>query len=494
MRKFPVRLTTVSGLHPDMMLPSSVEGDEENPPFLPMAIAKDAAVGVHPDLDWLAAPFEPEVSPKEEACLDPIDAAISLDELQREEEHAENTADERDISSLNSVDRHPEIDWQFELAWAGASEEVEQADTEDVSWADFDFDVADLGPDPEAMAEALLAPDETTTARDRRLDGVAADLVLALGSFRTADRRALYGRFRTIVDEFQHPASHAALHRMLAQGASLEEIEEAAQLRCIWRDQPWLWAEKRSALSSWNVRRAPSQRLAFGWPTAMRLVRIFGLVEAERSMVEDWFDAWTGLERAKATSPVDEMAFFTYAGFLRQLTPDILLETSEGVFEDAADGRPMFELRDPRGALIWQFAQKLPPRAGEISLEPIRIRNHRSFEEEASESRRGLSGVVAISAIEANRTGFSRSYHFPDQEFDGREGARARVSSLSCHGMARIVHLDRAKRQLTLAVSHGEKRLLELHVALISEAPASPRIVDAARSVTPSVKDEDENT
>jgi hypothetical protein len=326
------------------------------------------------------------------------------------------------------------------------------------------------------------------------LDGVAADLVLALGSFRTSDRRALYGRLRTIVEEFQHPATHAALHRMLAQGASLEEIEEAAQLRCIWRDQPWLWAEKRSALASWNVRRALSQRLAFGWPTAIRLVRIFGLVEAERSMVEDWFDTWTKLERAKATSPVEEMAFFTYAGFLRQLTPDILLEASEGVLEDAADGHPLFELRDPRGALIWQFAQKLPPRAGEISLEPIRIRNHRSFEEEASESRRGLSGVVALSAIEASRTGFNRSYHFPDQEFDGREGARARVSSLSCHGVARIVHLDRAKKQLILAVSHSEKRLLEMHIALISEAPVSPRIVDETKAAKTSVIDEDENT
>jgi hypothetical protein len=157
MRKFPVRLTTVSGLHPDMMLPSYIEGDDENLPLLPAASATDAAVGIHPDLDWFATPFEPEVSLTDEARPDPIDVAISLDELQCEEEYPENTLDELESSPITSVDRSPEIDWQFELAWAGASEDVEPADAESVNWATFDFDVADLGPDPEAMSEPTFS-------------------------------------------------------------------------------------------------------------------------------------------------------------------------------------------------------------------------------------------------------------------------------------------------------------------------------------------------
>src|SRR5690606_36459693 len=120
--------------------------------------------------------------------------------------------------------------------------------------------------------------------RERRLDSATVELVLSLGTFRSMDRLTLFRRFRSIVEEFQHPASHAALHRMLAEGVSLEELEEANQLRCLWRDSSWLWAHNRSALSVWHVRRSLSQRLAFGWPTAIRLIRTYGQVEAERSM------------------------------------------------------------------------------------------------------------------------------------------------------------------------------------------------------------------
>lgn len=72
------------------------------------------------------------------------------------------------------------------------------------------------------------------------------------------------------------------------------------------------------------------------------------------------------------------------------------------------------------------------------------------------------------------KTGFRRRYRFPDQTFDGGCGARAQVSSLHCHGLARIVGLDQTANHITLAVPHDQKRLLEVQIALISDPPSSP--------------------
>lgn len=424
--------------------------------------------GRHSDIDLSVNQSELQVVEAKDADLDVLDLTVPLEELRQEESATAGNADEVDFHDPHERDQHSDIDWKFELAWASGEEWFEQS--AGGSFETFDFDVADL----EALAEEAVPPDETAIEKERRLEGVAADLVLSLGAFRSSDRRILFHRFRTVVEEFQHPASHAALHRLLAEGCSLEEIEEAAQLRCFWRDQPWIWAEKRAALSAWNVRRSPSQRLAFSWSTAIRLVRTFGLVESECAMVEEWFDDWAGLSRAKSISPVERMAFFTYAGYLRQLTPAIFLENSEGVFEEAIDSQELFELRDPRGALIWKFENKLPLREGELSLDPARIRNHRNFEETASESRLGLSELKALAPAEVIKTGFRRRYHFPDQTFDGGCRARAKVSSLHCHGVAKIVGLDHTARHITLAVPHGQKRLLEMHIALISDHPLPP--------------------
>ncbi len=336
-RRFLSRLVTPAGIHPDLTLPTVVTSTEERLTFTPKASANCSSVDIHPDLDWDFALGEASAVASQQPDPDVLDLALSLEELQQEENTVSETREKPNSFALMSKGQHLDTDWSLELAWAGAAGTTGFTEAAGSGWDVFDFDIADLSPDPEALAEEVPPPSETANARSRRLDGAAANLVLSLGAFRSSDRRALYRRFRTIVEEFQHPASHAALHRMLAQGASLEEIEEAAHLRCLWRDQPWLWAEKRHTLAAWSVRRKPSQRLAFGWPTAIRLVREFGLVEAECSMVEDWFDTWATLERTKATCPIEEMAFFTYAGFLRQLTPDLLLETIEGVVANAAD-------------------------------------------------------------------------------------------------------------------------------------------------------------
>lgn len=205
-----------------------------------------------------------------EPASDPLDLAISLDDLAVQED-----------------DAPPDVDWydySFEAINGVTVQEIEPLDI-------FDFDISDL----EAEFEAEPVVSETPSARDQRLDGVAADLVLGLGAFPSSERRALHRRFRAVLEEFPHHSSHLALHRLLRAGASLEEIEEAASLRRLWLDQPWLWGQKRKVLRAWEVWRNSGQRLAFGWPTALRLVRVFGIVEAEQSVGEDWLQTWIEL-------------------------------------------------------------------------------------------------------------------------------------------------------------------------------------------------------
>lgn len=472
-RRFFIGRLPNAGLHPDQWLAPLEQEPEAIEVFHPSPGAKGNTEPLHPDLDWDLA----FADPLQEPALDVIDLAISLDELQEEEATALALSEPSEISLSEPVPAKEDIDWHLELAWAGASGVSSFFDDGDPGWETFDFDVADIGLDHEAQAEDMGPTFETETVRERKLDAAAANLVLSLRAFRIADRRALHRRFRAVVEKFQHPASHAALHRLLSAGISLEEIEEASQLRCVWRDQPWLWAEKRYALSSWNVRRSLVHRLAFGWPSAVRLVRRFGLVEAERAMGEDWFDAWTSLQRSSATTPAEEAAFFTYAGFLRQMTPALHLDISEGVADEPVDGPERPELRDIRGNFIWKFERKLPARAGEFSMETARIRNHREFVEAACETKFGLPGLVALEEAEATESGFCRSYQFPEQDFEGVEGARAKISSLVYHGQARIVALDLKACRIRLAVPHDQKRLLETQLALISDPPP-PRQVE----------------
>lgn len=467
-RRFFSRRLPNADLHPDQSLAPLEQEPAATEVFFASSSAKGKSEHLHPDLDWDLAFADAQQEP----TPDVLNLAISLDELQEEEDAAAQVPHEApDIIPSEQMPANDDIDWHLETAWAGASGASSLSDDTDLNWETFDFDVADLGPDPEAQAEDIDPTFESETVRERKLDVAAANLVLSLGAFRIADRRELHRRFRAVVEEFQHPASHAALHRLLSAGISLEEIEEASQLRCIWRDQPWLWAEKRSVLSNWTVRRGLVHRLAFGWPTAVRLVRRFGLVEAERAMREDWFDAWTGLERTKATTPAEEAAFFTYAGFLRQMTPALLLDISEGVGDEPIDGPERPELRDIRGNLVWKFERKLPARTGELSQEPARIRNHREFVEAACETKFGLPGLVSLEEAEATESGFCRSYQFPERAFEGAVGARAKISSLVCHGAAKIVALDLKACRIRLAVPHDQKRLLTTQLALISDPP-----------------------
>jgi hypothetical protein len=382
-----------------------------------------------------------------EPSSDPLDLAISLDDIAVEEEDAppDDDWDEYSDEALNSV----------------TVQEIEPLDI-------FDFDIADL----EAEFEAGPVVLETPSARDHRLDGVAADLVLGLGAFPSSERRALHRRFRAVLEEFPHHSSHLALHRLLAAGASLEEVEEAASLRSLWLDQPWLWGQKRRFLRAWEVWRNPSQRLAFGWPIALRLVRVFGIVEAEQALGEDWLHTWIELRRHQASNLAEEMAFFTYSEFLRQLSRPFLLSISEGVYDEPVDRDGRMEIRDGQGLPIWRFECKLPQRDGSPSLEPARIQNHRNFDALARKDNFGLGGLQAANGVEHVAAGYQRTYFFAKQGCGLSQNAKVKLSAETGHGNAKIVEIDAERSCVVIEVPHASKRLLASCVALIRRAPA----------------------
>lgn len=379
---------------------------------------------------------------------EPLDFAISMEELAVEEE-----------------DALPDLDWDDYSVEALNGVTVQDIEPLDM----FDFDISDL----EAEFEAEPVVPETPSARDQRLDGAAADLVLGLGAFPSSERRALHRRFRAVLEEFPHHSSHLALHRLLRAGASLEEIEEAASLRGLWLDQPWLWGQKRRVLRAWEVWRNPGQRLAFGWPTALRLVRVFGIVEAEQALGEDWLHAWIELQRHQASNLAEEMAFFTYSEFLRQLSRPFLLSISEGVHEEHADREGRMEIRDGQGLPIWRFECKLPQRDGEVSLETARIRNHRNFDAAAREDNFGLGGLQAADEVENVAAGYQRAYVFPGQDCGLTRIEKVKLSAETGHGNAKIVEFDATRSRIVIEVPHDYKRLLANCVALIRSASAA---------------------
>ena len=480
------------GLHPDL----TFEDVEAAPPELPASRpahqrAPQEANAVHPDFDFdpdfAGLPNDvtylqsnppatiqqtgqhsallPPVLPEEdtpnldsphaeddhdrifEPASDPLDLAISLDDLAVEED-----------------DVPPDVDWDDYSVEAINGVRVQEIESLDI----FDFDISDL----EAEFEAEPVAPETPSARDQRLDGVAADLVLGLGAFASSERRALHRRFRVVLEEFPHHSSHLALHRLLRAGASLEEIEEAASLRRIWLDQPWLWGQKRRFLRAWEVWCNPGQRLAFGWPTALRLVRVFGIVEAEQAVGEDWMQTWIELQRSQASNLAEEMAFFTYSEFLRQVSRPFLLSISEGVYNEPVDREGRMEIRE-QGLPIWRFERKLPQRDGELSLEPARIRNHRNFDAVAREDNFGLGGLQAATEVEHVATGYRRTYLFPEQDCGLTQNAKVKLSAETGHGGAKIVALDAERSCVVIEVPHDYKRLLANCIALIGSAHAA---------------------
>lgn len=175
----------------------------------------------------------------------------------------------------------------------------------------------------------------------------------------------------------------------------------------------------------------------------------------------------------QASNLAEEMAFFAYSEFLRQVSRPFLLSMSEGVHEEPTEREGRMEIRDGQGLPIWRFERKLTQRDGELSLEPARIRNHRNFDAAAREDNFGLGGLQAANEVEHVAAGYQRTYLFPEQDCGLTRNAKVKLSAETGHGGAKIVALDAERSSIVIEVPHDFKRLLSNCIALIGSAHAA---------------------
>ncbi|SEO90615.1 hypothetical protein SAMN04490248_115116 [Salinihabitans flavidus] len=329
---------------------------------------------------------ENEVSTKQEPAPDPALASPTsdasnltgeLDLAEADYEYDELTGEDDEFAE-QSDDR-----WEAALSYE-VGEEIEGARTDDAS-----FDVADCGELPEfdlqeieneaesAHWEDLLELDlyeedpdasvpsveEETITDDHLLDDYAARLVSQMRIIKLDERSVLQGRLKAILEEFPFSSSYRALSRLVRAGKSLEELEDACELKCLWRDSPWLWSHRKfnRMQRAWETEERSSYRSALSWKLALALIHRVGRVEAERRIFDDWRNEWLAMQPEHSSEGVRiDPRFWSYPAFLNLDYESIELADSESwYYEEPIDIQPpsSFRLEDSEGQ-IWRFEPK----------------------------------------------------------------------------------------------------------------------------------------
>lgn len=305
-----------------------------------------------------------------------------------------------DVANLSDQIDAAEVDGEYDTL---AEEEDELAEQDDEFWeaalshevgeeaegdADVSFDVADFGEIPEldpqeienetesAQWEELLdldlheedrsPPDavveEETITDDRQLDDYAARLVIQMQILSLDERARLQRRFKAILEEFPFSASYKALSRLVKAGASLEELEDACEIKCLWREAPWLWLHRRfnRIQRAWVVEAHASCRSALSWKLALKLIRQVGLPEAERRIVGDWLSEWLQLQPEQMSEIIKDPRFWSYPAYLQLNHESIpLIDEEYWYYEEPVDIRPWSSFRlEGEGGQIWCFEPK----------------------------------------------------------------------------------------------------------------------------------------
>lgn len=211
--------------------------------------------------------------------------------------------------------------------------------------------------DPEAPV------DQETTPDLQKLDEYAARLVSQMPSIRLAERARLKSRLKAILEEFPFSASYRAIAELVISGNSIEDIEDACELKCLWRESSWLWSRRRfnRMQRSWQTEESMIFRSALTWKLAMELIHRFGRVEAERNIFEDWLDSWLQMhpERMRNGERMDPR-FWSYSAFLYSLNEGApLTDGDTWYYEEPIDIQPRrsFRLQDGEDQ-IWRFEPK----------------------------------------------------------------------------------------------------------------------------------------
>lgn len=251
----------------------------------------------------------------------------------------------------------PDLDGFSEVDLREFENEIEN-EIESAQWEDLlDLDLYEEGPD---LPFPFLEEEDITSGH---LDDYAARLVSQMRALRLDQRSMLLARLKSVLEEFPFSSSYRALSGLVQAGNSLEELEDACELKCLWREAPWLWSHRKfnKMQSAWETEERPSYRSALTWKLALTLIHRVGRVEAERRMFDDWRREWLEmqLEHSSDGFRIDPR-FWSYPAFLNLNDATVELADSETWFyEEPIDVQPWnsFRLEDSEGP-IWRFEPK----------------------------------------------------------------------------------------------------------------------------------------
>ena len=236
--------------------------------------------------------------------------------------------------------------------------------------------------------------EEERISGDRQLDDYAARLVGQMQIIKLDERSRLHRRFKAILEEFPFSASYKALSSLISAGVSLEELEDACALKCLWREAPWLWSHRlfNRLLGAWETEERSTYRSALSWRLAISLIGSVGRPEAERKLFEDWLTEWQqmSVEHPGSGARMDP-SFWSYSAYLQLKRERIpLIDDDLWFYEELPDRQLWNSLRIEDGdGEAWRFQPKSDRRdTGFLSGLPWRQRMVEHEEAERNEAQK----------------------------------------------------------------------------------------------------------
>lgn len=264
---------------------------------------------------------------------------------------------DNEIEGINVASASSEVG-DFETFPQFSPNEVE-SETENAQWEDLlDLDLFEEDPD-----QSVPHHEEDTITDGHVLDDYAARLVSQMRTIRLDQRSLLQRHWKALLEEFPYWSSYKALSRLVQAGNSLGELEDACELKCLWRESPWLWSHRKfnRMQRTWETEGRSSYRSALSWKLALTLIHRVGRMEAERRIFDDWRSEWLEMQLEHASEGVRiDPRFWSYPAFLNLSEDSMeLADTEAWYYEEPIDIKQgsSFRLEDSEGQ-IWRFEPK----------------------------------------------------------------------------------------------------------------------------------------
>ncbi|UWR84924.1 hypothetical protein K4L05_02280 [Phaeobacter inhibens] len=259
-----------------------------------------------------------------------VDAWVLLSDDALEEHNDQE--DPCDLDEDGSTDFDEEIDWEY------------LAELQKDSW------------NSEQVQEEVES--------DWRTDQAALRIMAecSTGSRRDQDRQL--DRVISVLEMFPFASSHRAILQLAIEGASLNEIEEAAALRAYWFETPELWAVRRSSIGNVGMQVVlhPAARLAFSWPMAMSMTSKLDARSAYEKLCGPWLGQWQSLPMLIDGFGRLDPRYLNYISFLAGRRDDDLPDFEDPnayYYEDAMDVLPkrQISVHAPSGEVVWSLTR-----------------------------------------------------------------------------------------------------------------------------------------